>query len=586
MTDVVEYLKDLEHALRVAPSEEEKLSVIFDIGAVIGGFNDEATAQFAIDRTHDRAVNIYDLPAEQVTTALGEGRIEGRKRAEQRKIERADLEQRVADAAKPEPPRPLTRELPPGEPYPVDALGDILGKAARGIHDRVRVPMAIGAQSVLAAATLAVQAHINVVLPIGPTGRPRPVSNYFITVAVSGERKSESDRQADWSIEKREKTLREEYEAALLGFGNDKAGWEKARDSAIKRGKDRASIKNALDTMGPPPVPPLQPILRCPEPTLEGLTKLLADGQPSIGLFSTEGGQFIGGNGMNSDNRLKTVSGLSSIWDGAPICRVRSGDGATNLIGRRVAMHLMMQPDVASILLGDRLLADQGFLSRMLVVAPEGTIGTRMWRHEQSQTEADLKRYHARLLSIFEAEMPLTPGKSNELEPRSLPLSQKAQHLFVQFHDHVEREMREGGSLEPIRGLANKLPEHAARLGAVLATVNDLQTCEVSGRELEAGITLAKFYAGEAIRIFCQTNPDLQLAGKLLLWLQNQWGEPVVSLPDIYQRGPNAIRENSTAARMVRILEEHFWLTKIPGGAMVREQFRRDAWRIEKRRAA
>jgi hypothetical protein len=36
------------------------------------------------------------------------------------------------------------------------------------------------------------------------------------------------------------------------------------------------------------------------------------------------------------------------------------------------------------------------------------------------------------------------------------------------------------------------------------------------------------------IRLFCQTNPDLQLAGKLLLWLQNQWGEPVVSLPDIY----------------------------------------------------
>jgi Protein of unknown function (DUF3987) len=204
---------------------------------------------------------------------------------------------------------------------------------------------------------------------------------------------------------------------------------------------------------------------------------------------------------MNSDNRLKTVSGLSSIWDGAPICRVRSGDGATNLIGRRVAMHLMVQPDVASILLGDRLLADQGFLSRMLVVSPEGTIGTRMWRDEQSQTEAELKRYHARLLSIFEAEMPLAPGKSNELEPRSLPLSQKAQQLFVQFHDHVEREMREGGSLEPIRGLANKLPEHAARLGAVLATVNDLQTCEVSGQELEAGITLAKFYAGEAIRL-------------------------------------------------------------------------------------
>jgi hypothetical protein len=586
MTDEAEYLKDLQHALRTAAGDNERYEALRDIGVAIGGFSDDTVAQFAIDRFHNQAIDIYDLDPDRVTRVLGEGREEGRKQAQQREADNFALDRRATEAAKPEMPRPLTRELPPGEPFPVDALGDILGKATRAIHDRVRVPMAIGAQSVLAAATLAVQAHINVVLPIGPTGRPRPVSSYFITVAVSGERKSESDRQADWPIEKREKTLRERYEAALVGFDNDKAAWEKARDSAIKRGKDRASIKSALDTIGPPPVPPLQPILRCPEPTLEGLTKLLAAGQPSVGLFSTEGGQFIGGNGMNSDNRLKTVSGLSSIWDGAPICRVRSGDGATNLIGRRVAMHLMVQPDVASILLGDRLLADQGFLSRMLVVSPEGTIGTRMWRDEQSQTEAELKRYHARLLSIFEAEMPLAPGKSNELEPRSLPLSQKAQQLFVQFHDHVEREMREGGSLEPIRGLANKLPEHAARLGAVLATVNDLQTCEVSGQELEAGITLAKFYAGEAIRLFCQTNPDLQLAGKLLLWLQNQWGEPVVSLPDIYQRGPNAIRENFTAARMVRILEEHLWLTKVPGGATVRGQFRREAWRIEKRRAA
>jgi hypothetical protein len=76
------------------------------------------------------------------------------------------------------------------------------------------------------------------------------------------------------------------------------------------------------------------------------------------------------------------------------------------------------------------------------------------------------------------------------------------------------------------------------------------------------------------------------MARKLLLWLQNHWGEQVVSLPDIYQRGPHAIRDNFTAAKLVKILEEHFWLIRVPGGAVVRGQFRREAWCIQRRMAA
>ncbi len=35
-----------------------------------------------------------------------------------------------AAEVKAEPPRPLTRELPPADPFPVEALGDVLGSAA------------------------------------------------------------------------------------------------------------------------------------------------------------------------------------------------------------------------------------------------------------------------------------------------------------------------------------------------------------------------------------------------------------------------------------------------------------------------
>ena len=39
-----------------------------------------------------------------------------------------------------ETPRPLMREVPPAEPFPVDALGGVLRGSAEAIHDRTQAP--------------------------------------------------------------------------------------------------------------------------------------------------------------------------------------------------------------------------------------------------------------------------------------------------------------------------------------------------------------------------------------------------------------------------------------------------------------
>ena len=188
-----------------------------------------------------------------------------------------------------EPPRPLMRELPPADPFPVDALGDVLGDAARAIHDRVRAPIAIGAQSVLGAAALTVQGHADIELPIGG-GSAKPVSCYFVTVAATGERKSECDRQALSPVEKHETALRASHDRDLPAYINDKAAWDRAREVTIRAGKgNRAATKRDLDALGPPPVTPLAPMLTCPEPTFEGLCKLFATGWPSSWNFRHRG---------------------------------------------------------------------------------------------------------------------------------------------------------------------------------------------------------------------------------------------------------------------------------------------------------
>jgi hypothetical protein len=227
-----------------------------------------------------------------------------------------------------------------------------------------------------------------------------------------------------------------------------------ANTSTGKGKRDQAEIKAALEALGPAPVPPLDPMLTCPEPTFEGLCKLFATDRPSLGIFATEGGQFIGGHGMSEDNKLKTAAGLSDLWDGKPIRRVRSGDGAIILPGRRVSVHLMAQPAVADILFRDRLLIEQGILSRLLVTAPDAAAGSRLWRDERPGTDPDIKRYGARLLDILEAPLPLRAGTANELEPRRLPLSSAARKLWIKFADHVERAIAPNGERSPTGSVA------------------------------------------------------------------------------------------------------------------------------------
>ena len=478
-------------------------------------------------------------------------------------------------------PEPLRRALPPSEPYPVDALGNILAPAAQEIHEVIQSPMAICAQSLLAGASLAVQAHANVTID----GRKYPLSEYFLSIAESGERKTATDNAALGPHEKRQRALRAEYENSIQGHEAAYAAWKKSHDEILSS-KDhgtRQSKKDALMELGPEPVPPMNGTLTTKEPTYEGLVKALADGWPSMGIFSNEGGRFVGGHGMNQDNRLKTATGLSELWDGAPISRTRGGDGNFLLYGRRLSLHLMVQPDISTQLLGDPLLLNQGLLSRFLVAYPNSTIGGRPYKSINLNQEPGMKRYFARLAHILDQPLPLAENTRNELVPRELILEPEAKCLWVEFHNHIEGLLKDGGALSPIKGLAAKGAEHCARLSGILALVDDLLTTVIKKTFIEAAIALTEYYLAEGLRLFNNShgNPDLILAEKLLAWAQNLGAKPVY-LAHVYQYGPNQIRDRETARKTIRVLEDHGWLVPIPGGQEIDGVHRKEVWSVTK----
>ena len=115
------------------------------------------------------------------------------------------------------------------------------------------------------------------------------------------------------------------------------------------------------------------------------------------------------------------------------------------------------------------------------------------------------------------------------------------------------------------------MPEHAVRLACVIAVVNDVTISELTAEHLDRGIKLVQYYASEALRLFdaSHISPDLELAIRLLHHLQHTWKLDLVSLPDIYQRCLNSIRDNNSAKKIVDILVAHGWLVKIDGGGEI-----------------
>jgi hypothetical protein len=474
--------------------------------------------------------------------------------------------------------RPLFRSTPPPPAFPVEALGP-LRDAVEALHERTQAPAAICAQSAMAAATLAAQPHRDVMLP---GGWRKPLTGIFVSVAESGERKTTVDRVALAEVYRVEEELREAAAEERRRYQAELTAWKEAEASIRKRGKgDRALIRDALLSLGPEPKPPPHPMLLISDPTPEALILHLAEGRPWGGVFTAEGGLLIGGAAFNDESRMRTGALLNTLWDGEPIRRRRVLTGAAFLPGRRCSVHMMMQRVVADRLFGDPMLDGIGLLARVLLVAPETTAGTRMFRETPPECRARLSAYNARLGTLLRRPPATKPDDASVLDPPAMELSGEARALWIAFHDHTEARIAPGRDLAPIRAWGAKAAEHAARLAAVLALHANPDAMEVSGEHMACGIALVEHYAQKMLRLAGNgsVDPDLRLADRLLRWWIER-GEPRLHLATIYQRGPHALGDAATARRIVGILEEHGYVRRLPEGTVLDGKPRREAWEL------
>lgn len=475
-------------------------------------------------------------------------------------------------------PQPLFREISKPEPFPIDALGLYLAAIIKALVSITKAPLALCAQSLLGAITLAVQPFRNVFID----GRSLPISQFFITIGDSGERKSAVDALTLKAHREFEKAELDAYKMDFILFSNQLEIYDIEKKKIINDKKmSKEERADRLNDLGIPPTPPPSRIMIIQEPTFEGVIKLYENGRPSVGLFSDEGGRMIGGYAMSADNQLKTMSGFSSLWDGKPLSKVRSEGGATNLYNKRFSIHLMLQSVVAELLLGNQMASGQGFLARCLIVFPTSTVGTRMYEAIDAETNIDLTLYYKQIKKLLSTPMPLNPDDARELTPTNISLTDSAKKIWEEFHDSIEINLGEGGKFYSIREFGAKAAEHSLRMAAVLTLFENIESVSIDEVKMRSATALVKYYLYEALRLnnMAQIPQELQTANKLLNWLKKQ-PDRYIYPAKVYRKGPNSIRDKNAAKLALKTLEEHGHLVKCSNPMELDKALRKEVWEI------
>jgi len=430
---------------------------------------------------------------------------------------------------------------------------------------------------VLAAASLAVQSHAGVSI----SGSVEPLSLWLVTIGASGERKSAADK---WALREHVEFEREQAEVwrLLLPAHEIKmSAWkaaERIASQSSKKGGEEA-IRTALLALGSPPEPPLLPWLLLSEPTMEGLHKAYQHGRPGIGLFNDDAGDFLGGHAMNKDNRTKSAASFSKLWDNGCFDRVRAGDGAAKYYGRRLAMHLMVQPVIAESVLSDDVLVGQGFLARCLLAWPASTIGTREYQDVDLNHDPDLARYWRRMRDLLNEAPPLQQGTRNELNPRVLTLTADAMTYWVEVKNDIEAAML--GDYAGIHAWASKGGSQVARIAGVLTLVESPDAGVIQREGIERASALVTYHLDEAARIVGTSSAPASIKHAELL---RDWcwatGRSLIYSTDVLHRGPNAIRTADTFTAAVQQLEATGWAARVEGGKVIDGRHRVRVWQI------
>ncbi len=115
----------------------------------------------------------------------------------------------------------------------------------------------------------------------------------------------------------------------------------------------------------------------------------------------------------------------------------------------------------------------------------------------------------------------------------------------------------------------------------MLALIRDFEREYIDNDCILNASEIVTYYLNEAVRLEAAklTDPEIERAEKVVEWCRER-GKSEITLVELYQWGPSAIRKADTARAVMEILVDHGWAEPLPDGAVFEEIHRNEAWRI------
>jgi hypothetical protein len=432
-------------------------------------------------------------------------------------------------------PSAAIRTVPPATPFPTSASGPHISAAIAAVAARTQSPPELVVHHLLTLAAMAAQRLVSIRLPTGPV---QPVSCYFLTIVGSGEGRSAAENMC----------------VGPVRF------WQRRFTDHVTspRGERMIPTRISLEVIPDfhiltpaPDVPPAHAArpFEFDQVFLSLRRAGVNDRYDRYARFGRRSGLFAGVATdllTPSPARRAEAGSLSALWDGGVIAT--GVEGAA--LSPRLSVHLVAGAGEGLALLRAPEVAESGLLGRLLAVRPASRIGTRSFSEGDGAPPPELCALHDRLTDLYAREA--------TCETRVVALNREARRLWLAFAHEAEAEMVEAGAFAPIRALAGRLAEHAARLAAIIALVDDPDLSELTPTMLDRGIALARFYAAEALRLSALRSPALADGDPLAAlqsWLERKYAGQEITLREVYSFGPPVLRSAAAALKAMRQLE-------------------------------
>ena len=411
------------------------------------------------------------------------------------------------------------------EPFPMDALPEVVRRYVEEASDSLGCDPAFVAAPLLVVLAAAIGDFC--VIKLKATWK-EPSILWVAVIAPSASQKTPAINLAlaplhpinRRGFRDHEKVM-QEFERDMLLYEGDLADWK------------RTGRKND----DPPPEKPQRPECKryiVSDITMEALADRLSSNPHGLLVFVDELAGWVGSFDAYRSGSNKDESAWLAIHSGSPLTVDRKTGKPTTYIERpTVSIIGGIQPGVFASLFGGKdgkQKSECGMTQRLLICEPP--LKAKTWRPDaiiDTETEKAIFEVVKKLV-----ELSPSIGPDGERVPHSIDLDRDAKATWERFFNEHAHETH--NSTGAIRAHWGKLEAYAARLALVLHLAefefDDNAPTKINVRSMAAGIRVARWFGGEAQRIYAKV---LGVDGEvdteqrdLIAWIERKGGSATV----------------------------------------------------------